>query len=264
MFTIKKPCPLLVIVSLLVASCQLAPKSRGPSGSQGPICTGSEYRSVYVVRFTSLHSGIVVPTSILNLGPVFSEYSHVAFNWGDLGFYKAGYSEWSQKLAAPKAILWPTEAVVYIEPVLFSEEDVEHFRTSENCNLLSCGRNVLTEKKIQSRYDFIEVRVNQTQMDILSQQLNRLIKRDDNGQVAEIIMPNAVNSDAYPRHSRFFPSSKKYFGLFGTCNSMVNESLTFLEEFNNFKSYLPNTLFDEVEKRIKNVPESCVKIQRRN
>ncbi len=213
---------------------------------------------IKVVKFTSLHAGIVLPIKYLNFNNDFKHYSYVAFNWGDEGFYKAGSSILAQALAAPGAMFLKTPAVVYAVPIIGSNDNIHE--AIKSCKHPGCNSHQkYYYDEISTYFKAVDILLTQSQLVKLSNIVMGYLKKDAKGQVIKIGTSAADFSDGYSPYGQFYKSSQQYQGFKNSCNGMLAEILSeALPHFGSFNSLMAEPLFKYLDKK-KKENKSCFK-----
>jgi len=221
------------------------------------------------------HTSIVIPNKDLIVSQYFKNFPYLEVNWGDKGFYQAGASELKQKLAAPKALLVPSESVMYFVGVAENSQgwcDVydQNLTLTKTDKLLinnnihkalnTCSEMNVDYGDMFQYFDARQIWVTPKDFSGIVNRINNAINVSENGNLIDLGNGHLFDS-AYSTAGRFFQSSISYFGLFHTCNSWTAEVLGEIGEMNTIREtsiYRSEPIFEFIENEIKK-GNSCVR-----
>lgn len=225
------------------------------------------------------HTSIVIPNKNIELGKQFKKFPFLEINWGDKGFYKAGSSQLKQKIAVPKALLVPSQSVLYVvgvpenktrwcalhdSAIELSDKDKlllsRHKQNNNQKHINTCSKIEHDYGDLFQYYDARQIWVTQEDFSALIKKINHSIRLNSNGNPVDLGNGYLFNS-AYSTASRFFESDSDYYGIFYTCNSWSAEILGEVESLKEIESahiYRSEAIFQFIEQEIKDA-NSCVK-----
>jgi len=213
------------------------------------------------------HTSLVIPNKDLVVSKYFKSFPFLEVNWGDKGFYQAGASDLKQKLAAPKALLVPSDSVMYFVGVAENSKgwcdlydnklaltDRDKMLLKGNPeNLLSICSDIKSDYgDMFQYYDARQIWITASDFSNLTTRINQAINVSENGSLVDLGNGHLFDS-VYSSAGRFFQSSISYFGMFNTCNSWTASVLgevETLKAINNQRIYRSEPIFEFLEQEI--------------
>lgn len=221
------------------------------------------------------HTSLVIPNKELKVGQYFKNFPYIEVNWGDKGFYQAGASEMKQKLAAPKALLIPSESVMYFVGV--AENSTGWCDLYDSALTLTDADKLLINSKLDKPltmcsdikvdygdmfqyYDARQIWITPNEFSALTKRINKSISVSANGNLVDLGNGYLFDS-VYSTAGRFFESSISYFGMFHTCNSWTAGLLGEIETIKSIRDswiFRSEPIFEFLEQEIK-IGNACVR-----
>jgi Protein of unknown function (DUF2459) len=248
------------------------PYAQPPKGCNGKI-------PIVVHWGAGWHTSIVIPNKGIIVSTYFKNFPFLEVNWGDKGFYQSGASQQKQILAAPKALLLPSQAVMYFVGIPINKESwcsindaAIQLTDVDKLLLLKDGQKVSHQdlnlcKTIRSDYNILfryydahQIWITATDFSVLTKEINKKVSLNIKGKPDDLGNGYLFNS-AYSSAGRFFTSNSSYYGLFNTCNSWTAEVLGKIKSLKSIKDigvFRSESIFQFFKQEIKN-GNSCIK-----
>jgi hypothetical protein len=221
------------------------------------------------------HASLVIPNRDLKVSQYFKQFPFLEINWGDKGFYQAGANKIQQKIAAPKALLIPSESVMYFVGIpehktqwcqlydsTINLTDTDKFlsKNTQNNSITQCLKIERDYGDLFQYYDAYQIWVTENDFSALTKKINKSMHYSSSGN--PIDLGNGYLFDpAYSTVGRFFASDINYFGIIYTCNSWSAEVLgkiKTLNAINNRHIYRSEAIFNFLEQETKQ-GNSCIR-----